>query len=586
MEESWWPQSLAHIAKDEPWVHPDVMVAEIKSFEDGQHCGQRRAFTVLIPVDSLDAVMAAAAGLDHEVSSSGPLPIYRADHPHTPKFWVDARELPDETYEPLVLSWRSHDRTVLQLDPGFLMTYGLIPRGINDGAVHWDDPRAPRPNVATVTAPSAWDFPRGTHAYVTIAKDYLQDYLSLRHMALVQIYWEMRWSPIDKETEVALKGEEGVEVKFADRCFQLGRAVGDKKTVCAQVWGARLLAKPGTLPISEDSLDVRGLKWPGIEEVVTNDAARGLDVLAFAYVDDAVLAAYEGRPEFSINPRSGSVSHGTQWGVGFCSRVGRNLIRVELKKLYEGVPDAVTRHWHRYAVAPLPLTAYPAANEERNIARRAEDVVYGVVRLGEALSALAHTVRMEIPPEDFVGLRRAALDYQGWWTFDVAEAVARHVPMAMMADAFLDRCMNLEKLVLEGIREGNLRKILLAIGVPGDEIKDLRSLKLLDRIVCLAQVSDAVALTLQKDGAVVWDRLKSDGTKPEQPVGQLFALHDVRILKAHRANDRANRLQEELKRFGIKPGEEGAGYGQLLDRIYDILTSELTGIATKIESCI
>lgn len=331
---------------------------------------------------------------------------------------------------------------------------------------------------------------------------------------------------------------------------------------------------------------VQGLKWPGIEEVVTNDAVRGLDVLALAYVDDAVLAAYEGRPEFSINPRSGSVSHGTQWGVGFCSRVGRNLIRVELKKLYEGVPDAVTRHWHRYAVAPLPLTAYPAANEERNIARRAEDVVYGVVRLGEALSALAHSVKVEIPPEDFVGLRRAALDYQGWWTFDVAEAVARHVPMAMTADAFLDRCVNLEKLVLEGIREGNLRKILLAIGVPGDEIKDLRSLKLLDRIVCLAQVSDAVALTLQKDGAVVWDRLKSDGTKPEQPIGQLFALHDLRILKAHRANDRANQLQEELKRFGIKPGEEGAGYGQLLDRVYDILARELTGIATKIESCI
>ncbi len=586
MDESWWPQSLSHIAKDAPWDHADVMVAEIKSFEDGTHSGHRHAFSVLIPVDKLDTVMAAARNLDHEVSCNGPLPDYRADRPHHPKFWVDARGLPDDKYEPLVLSWRSHDKTVLQLEPGFLITYGLVPRGIHDGAVHWDDPRAPRPAVATVSAPSTWDFPRGTHAYVTIAKDYLQDYLSLRHMALVQIFWEMRWSNIDKETEAALGRDESVEIEFADRRFQLGRAVGDKQTVCAQVWGARLLAKPGALPISMDSLDVQGLKWPGIDGVVTNDAARRLGVMANIYVDDAVLAAYEGRPEFSINPRSGSVSHGTQWSVGFCSRVGRNLIRVELKKLYEGVPDAVTRHWHHHAVAPLPNTAYPAANEERNIARRAEDLTYGVVRLGEALSALAHTVKVKIPPEDFVGLRRAALDYHGWWTFDVAEAVARHVPLAMTADVFLDRCLGLEKLILEGIVEGNLRKTLLAIGVPGNAIKDMRSLKLLDRIVCLAQVADATGLTLQVDGTAVWERLTADGTKPEQPIGRLFALHDVRILKAHSANDRVKRLQEELKRFGIKPGEEGAGYGQLLDRIYDILASELIDIATKIEASI
>ena len=34
MDESWWPQSLSHIAKDAPWDHADVMVAEIKSFDE------------------------------------------------------------------------------------------------------------------------------------------------------------------------------------------------------------------------------------------------------------------------------------------------------------------------------------------------------------------------------------------------------------------------------------------------------------------------------------------------------------------------------------------------------------------------
>jgi hypothetical protein len=164
MDERWWPQSLSHIPKDAPWDHADVTAAEIRSFEDGTRSGHRHAFSVLIPVKKLDAVMAAASGLDHEVNSNGPLPDYRADHPHTPRFWVDARGLPDDKYEPLVLSWRSHDKTVLQLEPGFLMTYGLVPRGIQGGVVHWDDPQSPRPEVATVSAPSTWDFPRGTHA--------------------------------------------------------------------------------------------------------------------------------------------------------------------------------------------------------------------------------------------------------------------------------------------------------------------------------------------------------------------------------------------------------------------------------------
>jgi len=72
------------------------------------------------------------------------------------------------------------------------------------------------------------------------------------------------------------------------------------------------------------------------------------------YVRDSVLTLYEGRPEFTIHPESGSVSRGNQWSVSPTRRVGRDLIAVDLKKLYEGTPPETVRHWHAEAVPPPP----------------------------------------------------------------------------------------------------------------------------------------------------------------------------------------------------------------------------------------
>ncbi len=582
MAKDWWPTPLAHIAREDPWANDHVVVAEIRSFDEKPHAGQRALFSALVPLDQIDQVKAALAKLDHDVSASGPRPFYMEDRPFAPKFWVGAEALPNDRYEPLILTWRSHDKTVLQPDPGFLMTYGLMPRAIEGGSVYWDDPQVPRADIVKVTAPSVWDFPLGTPAYVSISKDYLQDYLTLRHMALVQIFWEIRWGEHDPEIEQRLNGQEGVNIDLLDRRFQLGRDVRDRSSVFAQVWGARIIAMPGALPITEETLNDNPLVWPGIDKPVTEEIALGLGATDFVYVDDTVLSAYEGRPGFRVSPESGSVSHGTQWSVGFCERVGRNTIRLEIKKLYEGAPAAVVRYWHRFAVVPFSDAALPAALHESNIATRAKAVTYAMVHLGEALSKLALSLGLKISPEEFVGLRRAALDYSGWWTSQVAEPTSRHAPLSMSADAFLNRCLTLEKLIIEGMNEGTLRRLLQAAGVPAKDIKELRTLKLLDRIVCLVQFAATSGLSMANDGALLWSCLSTDGASG-QPISHLFALHDVRILEAHKADDRDRKLQEELKRFDIKPGEEGSGYGSILDRIYDALAAEVTEIATRIE---
>lgn len=342
MSKDWWPSPLGHIRSENPWAHDPVIVAEVKSFDEPPHPGHRKSTTALVPIEQLEVVKEALANFDHEVSTNGPYPSIPGERPFKPAFWIAAKELPSEKYEPLVLQWDSHDSTVLQPDPGFLMTYGLVPRLGNSGVVYWDDAQTPLFDIVTVSPPSVWKAPLGTHAYVRIARDFLQDYLTLRHMALVEVFWEQRSAKIDPDISERLGEQDGININFADRCFQLGRYPGECDAIYAQVWGARLIALPDTLPITSPHQEA--LAWPGIEQPVTKRVARKFRPFEYVYVDDAVLCEYEGRPEFSIHPESGSVRYGTRWIVDYCSRVGRNLIRLEVKKLYEGVPPHVIRH--------------------------------------------------------------------------------------------------------------------------------------------------------------------------------------------------------------------------------------------------
>ena len=587
MSADWWPKLLAHVPNERPWDDVDVTVAEIKSFPDKPHPGHRDTFSALVPMDQLEQVAANLGRLGPGVSTSGPHPTPHSGSTYKPSFWIDARDLPSQEYEPLVLSWRSHDKTVLMPDPRFLMTYGLSPRNVKEGFVFWDDPAAPVHDVVKVCAPSTWAFPSSTHAFVTVARNYLEDYLTLRGMALVQVFWEERWGSMDPETQKRLGDAEAIDFRFPDRLFQLNRYIEDKTVAIAQVWGGRVVATAGKLPVSADSLDTDGLVWPGFSQPVTHKMAMQMRPSHCVYVNDAVLGEFEGHPSYKVNPNTGSVTFGTQWGVSHCDRVGRNLIRLELKKLYEGVRPTITRHWNKFAAPPPPESAYPAILKERHVAVRAKELTYAMAQLGNVLAVLAGSVGFgELRAEDFVTIRKTALDYHGWWNFQETEAIARHIPLESSADTLLDRCVKLDKLLVEGIAEVNLRGLLITLGVPAESLAKLGTLKLLDTIVRMAQLGAKTGLQLSRNGPIIWERLIEEGTKPEQPVSHLFALHDIRILGAHKSGDKCKKLMAELQRFGVNTGEDAAGYGRIIDLIYDTLAEELIEVTKKIESAI
>lgn len=580
----WWPASLTHIPKEDPWAHDHVIVAEIKSFDDGGGMGLRITISALVPISDLDAVCQNLAALDPAVRTSGPWPFPREDRAYEPQFWIDAFGLSGGRYEPLVLSWRSHDHTVFVPEPGFLMTYGLVPRPLRNGAVHWDNPAGPVRDIVKVTAPSVYSFPKVTPASVSISRDYVQDYLTLRKKALVQSFEERRFSSTDREIEERLGSEQGVDLDNLSRRLRLFRIPGRERIIFTEVSGARVLARPGPLPISNDPLEAEGLIWPGFDGPVVHARAMRMKLSDCVYVDDRVLADFEGRSDFTVVPESGAVRFGTRWTVGHCCRVGRNLIRLELKKLYEDVPPAVTRSWNKFAVEPPPPGAYPTILDEPNIGKRAKALTYAIVSLGENLEALTQAVGLRgLAPDSFIGLRRSDLDYKGWWSFPDAEAIGRHVPLNMPVDAFLDRCLSINKLVVEGLVERSLRKTLHAMGVPPKKIDKLRTLKLLDCVVRMCQVARASGLSFATSGAEIWQRLSKNGTDPSQPIPRMFALYDTRILKAHSSDDQ-KKLAACLERFDIDTSEAAAGYGVILDRIYDALIAELGSVNELIQA--
>ena len=300
--------------------------------------------------------------------------------------------------------------------------------------------------------------------------------------------------------------------------------------------------------------------------------------MTFVYVKDEVLGRFEGRSEYDISPESGAVSFGSQWAVSYCGRVERDLIRLEVRKLYEGNSPDIVRHYHQHAVAAPPGT-FAEWNRVRNLAFRARDVVHALARLGDEVAAVAtQLLGRAVSSKDVVSLDRRWLDHHGWWNAEAVEPICRHVSLSATRDTFIDRCKDLHRLVVEGLHESTLRELLVELGIDASSVKDFRSLKLLRRLVELAKLGQNSGLHLASDSAEVVARFTTPADP--SPCRHLFALYDVRQLDAHRASSSfSQKLEAGLRTFGVDPASTAPGYGRAIDAVYDALATELNACA-------
>lgn len=578
MDDDWWPELLAHIAKEDAWADPNVTVAEIRSYDDPWLPGVRILWSALVPIAELEALNGQLIAFNYEVESTGrPGPGLNVAGSINPRFWIGAytgkRHI---EFEPFVLGWESHNHTAMVLDPRFAMTYGLMPRALPDGSIHWDNLAEPEFDVAVVGAPSVYQELSQTGSHVSVSRDYLQDYLTLRGMALVHVYYENRRGERDDAIDALLGDKDGACEKLSTREVDVRRR--REGGFIAQIWGARVVAMPGGLPITEDPLEENGLTWPGIDGPVTNQIANRCRPWDHVYVRDTVLAAYEGKPGFRVSPDSGGVGYGNQWSVGPANRVGRDVIQLEIRKLYEGTPHRVVQHWNAYAIEPTQYILGNQGRAARNVGVRSKELVYLMADIGLMLCGIAAQFQLELAgAEDYVGLDRAWLTYNGWWNGPHVEPITRHIPATMDRSEFLTRCLDLDKVVVEALGERRLRRLVNAFGTPPDKIDKFKGLKLFDRIVCLCQVSNESGLAPWRSGDEVVARYAEHGTDPAQPLAKLFALSDLRQVAGHR-KDLDAAIGPALERFGLDLSATRGGWGLVMDEIYDQLAAQLAHI--------
>jgi hypothetical protein len=122
--------------------------------------------------------------------------------------------------------------------------------------------------------------------------------------------------------------------------------------------------------------------------------------------------------------------------------------------------------------------------------------------------------------------------------------------------------------------------MLLRIGAPAEDLKDFRTIKLLEALVSLATEARNSGLRLREDGNSIWQRVKGKGKPDVNLVSCFFALHDLRILYGHKIERRDGKLWGQLKYFGMTSAQTGSAFGEVLDVIHDTIAKRLSSMAT------
>lgn len=558
-DDGWWPAPLKHIPARDFLRNDMVVVAEISNGEQAE--STRNFYMVLAEREVAEALLAER-------------PPSFSYCPETGLYLSPQRS----GIERLVTRSRGGaNHTTQMLAESFIREYELVPRqvGGDDVVLHWDDLARPLNDVAIAEMVTVYDYPTTQKAQVRIRTDYLLDYADRTNRAILAFCYE--WNDVPRN-DGHTEGEFG-EFKLPGRTVAFGPVHNNNERLYAEFWGILPVNSPKR-GFRYPSMDLPPLTWPGIPKSVRRESASRLG-MALVHVRDAVLDKFEKQPEvYTVHPDTGGVSYTHQWSVSYCHRVGRDLIALEIKKLYEGNPDDIIRHWHSHAVADAPMPG----RDEPNVGSRSRRIVFGLAELGETLADLFMEARIAPPSGDeLVGLDKQKLEAHWWYDNEIIRPITRRIPLDMGLDPFLNRCVDLRKLIIEGFDEKLLRQLLLALGVAGEEIGIPGSLKLLNRLLQLVAIANDTGLDIVDEFTSIEKRYLErvapleKGEHLPSDIAELFTLNDLRHKAAHRGRDVETKVLRLLK---VPKGAVASGWGEQLDKVYDRVGDALEN-ATK-----
>jgi hypothetical protein len=303
------------------------------------------------------------------------------------QFWIQSPAGP--RYESLIAVWDNSKHTVLQAHVELLDAYRLVPRYLAKGTVCWDDLSRPVYDVVRVEPVSTYTLDGYSTARVTVLRDYLEDFLKQRACAAVAVYFDERYSTDDPGVADIIE-KHGWHIEQPGRQFWFKEIDLDFANQISQVSCTELLLDPKSSPITEPA--EHDLFWPDRTAPVRGRGKGTFAPMELAYIRDEVLSEYEQHPGYDTSPEGGWVGYGNQWAVSFVHRIGRNHLAIELRKLYEGSPFNVIKHYHAYAVPADIAIADRKQHGNRNIGVRARELVYAFMAVNQTLAQIAEAL--------------------------------------------------------------------------------------------------------------------------------------------------------------------------------------------------
>lgn len=564
--ETHWPEPLEHIPAKDFLAEEMVTVAEISEGES-EGCSRDLCLALLAPQDA--ARLTNSRRLRYSCLPGTGMKI-------------ENRRL---KIEPLAVKWEGGAQKYVQVPSArFLSAFGLVPRPVGD-VVNWDDMSQPLHDVVRAEMVSVYDYPNTASAVIQVHRDYLLEYADRTNRAIIALWYELNRGPNPGRLGQTYNANDFGDFSLPGGSISLCPAGLHPNSVEAEFWGVRMVYTPDSSPVQRaGSTSLPPLTWPGLKEPVSHQTKWPLGERQFVYIRDAVLDKYEEHPEtYTVHPDIGAVRYAGQWSVSRCRRVGREIIEVEVKKLYEGAPDDVIRHWHKHSVNP---PSRKTAGSE-NVGTRSKRIVMGLIALGEALCRLSNAVGKPCDSAAaFAGVDVQHLFTKLWYDDVNIRPITRRIPLDMGRDTFLNRCQSLVKLVVEGLDEKRLRELLVDIGFPRKETCHLGSLKLLDLILQLSSIAGNAGLILPDESDAVAKRYREKldalrtGDHLPSPISFLFKLYDLRTKgAAHRGGD----TEELLRLLQVQKQAVVGGWGAVLDQVYDSVAEALEQAAEALE---
>jgi hypothetical protein len=505
---------------------------------------------------------------------------YQKDWAYKPAFWLYLSPAAGlKKAESLAVSWESANQTILLPDQGLLKTFDLIPKYANEQTL-WHDLSRPVYDVVINKPVSGYSAPNHTEAYVKVRSEYFKDYLLLRKKSAVQVFTIKTTVVIDSTVETLLNGNEYF-VGEADKYeVRLKKTFDKDGTAYLEINGYRLLFDPTAFESNPEPVS-SGHMWKGIDGLVNSWRARHEMPGEFIYVSDEVLARFQNDDDYEVYPDSGAVSYKGQWSISHCERIGRNAIKVEVKKLYEGTPSEEIDYWNKFSIDPKEI------KPGENIEQKSRRLIRKYFLFGRVIARLInHTCNYHYTTVNLITLDEEKIDYTGWTEFPDYKLVSCHVPArGFSRDQFLTRCKNLYQLLGENLQEAKIRKVITYLGFPDSELTGFKSLKLLELLIKYYRVAYESGLDIAKDRGEIVERTIE--RKEYLPLSDLSALVSIRNLGSHKGGDIKTKMQEPLRSLGIEPGAISNNYGVVCDQLYDRLAdlfSDLNSWLTEIDS--